>query len=142
MSGPHQKNIIPDATHSAAQLLAAPTGKITLAGFDNNIQAALRYLSEWLDGRGAAPIFNMMEDAATAEIARAQLWQWARYGAQLEDGRKINVSLFANRLQKAKNAIDGEGGFAKLAAAADILESLVAAAEMPEFLTLEAYSQI
>ena len=142
MPGAHQKHIMPAAAHTAAQLLAAPDGKITLAGFDNNIQAALRYIAAWLDGQGAVPIFHMMEDAATAEIARAQLWQWARYSAALEDGREINPPLFANRLQAAKNAIDGEGGHAKLSAAADILESLVAAPQIPQFLTLEAYSQI
>lgn len=142
MPGKHQKHVMPEAAHSAADFLAVPGGEITLAGFDNNIQVALRYIAAWLDGTGAVPIFNMMEDAATAEIARAQLWQWARYSAELSDGRKINVSLFANRLQAAKNAMDGEGGHPKLSAAADILESLVSSSEMPEFLTLAAYPRL
>ena len=65
------------------QLLALPAGDVSAAGFDNNVQTALIYIANWLDGKGAVPIFNIMEDAATAEIARSQLWQWRRYSTRL-----------------------------------------------------------
>ena len=142
MPGANQKDAPPPAPHKAAQLLAAPPGDITAEGFDNNIQVALRYISAWLGGAGAVPIFNMMEDAATAEISRAQLWQWMRYPTALADGRKITASLFANRLQAAVNEIAEEGEQPHLSAAADILENLATAETIADFLTTGAYSRL
>ena len=139
MPGAHQKSMLPPGSRSVEDLLAPHTGGIDIGGFDNNIQVALRYISAWLGGSGAVPIFNMMEDAATAEISRAQLWQWIRYSAELSDGKKINSSLFANRLQAAVNAIGEEGDNPHLSASADILESLVTDGKMADFLTTEAY---
>ncbi|MGI9306439.1 MAG: malate synthase A [Gammaproteobacteria bacterium] len=139
MPNAHQKHIIPPGKRAAEDFLTAPEGEISLAGFDNNIQVALRYISAWLGGAGAVPIFNMMEDAATAEISRAQLWQWMRYSAKLSDGREIGASLFASRLQAAKNEMEKSGESEHLSAAADILESMATATEMPGFLTLAAY---
>ena len=142
MPGAHQKHKIPAGGRTAADFLTPSPGEISIGGFDNNIQVALRYLAAWLGGVGAVPIFNMMEDAATAEISRAQLWQWIRYSSVLTDGRQINASLFANRLQAAVNAIATEGDYPHLSAAADILESLMSGGKMADFLTTEAYSQI
>ena len=70
-------------------LLEIPKGRITAAGFERNIDVALQYIESWLRGNGCVPIYNLMEDAATAEISRAQLWQWLRYGARLENGNKL-----------------------------------------------------
>ena len=75
-----------------------PEGPITEAGLRTNVDVGLRYLESWLRGNGCVPIFNLMEDAATAEISRAQIWQWIRHPAGvLADGRKITVELFAQR---------------------------------------------
>ena len=80
----------------AAQLIdpAVPGGKITEAGFRLNVDVALQYLNSWLLGNGAAAIYNLMEDAATAEISRAQLWQWIHHGAKLDDGRAATEDLY------------------------------------------------
>lgn len=142
MSGAHQKDAPPPPPQKAAQLLAVPPGDISAEGFDNNIQVALRYISAWLGGAGAVPIFNMMEDAATAEISRAQLWQWMRYPTALADGRKITAPLFANRLQAAVNDIAEEDGYMHLSEAADILESLATSETIADFLTAEAYPRL
>lgn len=142
MPGANQKNRPVTTAHTAAQLLAVPPGNITVEGFDNNIQVALRYMAAWLGGAGAVPIFNMMEDAATAEISRAQLWQWMRYPTTLADGREIKAPLFANRLQAAVNAIAEEGEQTHLSTAADLLEALATSPDMADFLTMEAYSLI
>jgi len=77
----------------ATQLLELPKGSITRAGFKANVAAALRYTEAWVGGRGAVPIFHLMEDAATAEISRAQVWQWLKHGAKLADGRTIDRPL-------------------------------------------------
>lgn len=142
MPGSDQKGKISGIAHSAKDLLAPADGDISPGGFDNNIQVALRYIASWLGGSGAVPIFNMMEDAATAEIARTQLWQWIRYPSALADGKKINGSLFANRLQAAVNDISGTGEYQHLQAAADLLESLVARPNLADFLTTEAYGML
>ena len=89
---------------SGANLLEIPTGKITEEGFLRNVEISLIYLESWLRGVGCVPIFNLMEDAATAEISRAQLWQWCRYGARTENGTLINVE----RVQLAIEAISRE----------------------------------
>ncbi len=138
----HQKDKPLPPSHSAEQLLIPSSGDITIEGFDNNIQVALRYISAWLGGSGAVPIFNMMEDAATAEISRAQLWQWLHYPTELADGRRINAPLFANRLQAAINAIAAEGEQPHLSGAADLLESLATSTEIADFLTTAAYPSI
>src|SRR6202043_843045 len=81
---------------SAVMLLdtRVPGGTVTEAGFRNNVNVALQYLNSWLSGNGAAAIFNLMEDVATAEIARSQLWQWIHNGARLADGRAVSTALY------------------------------------------------
>ena len=138
----NQKNVRPEGRRTTENLLEPLAGNVTVEGFDSNIQVALRYLSAWLSGSGAVPIFNMMEDAATAEISRTQLWQWLRYPTKLSDGRDIKGSLFANRLQAAVNDIGNSGEHPKLSVAADLLESLVTKPDLEDFLTLPAYSLI
>ena len=148
MPGANQKDKMPDDSIAAADLLAPAEGEITAAGFANNIQVALRYIASWLAGAGAAPIFHLMEDAATAEIARAQLWQWIRRGARLADGREIDEAFF--RAAVADNFAQIESEFessktpvaAHLSAARDLLLDLATAAEFPDFLTLPAYERI
>src|SRR5262249_37028324 len=83
-----------DVQVKAAELLQPPPGPITESGLRVNVNVGLRYLESWLRGNGCVPIFNLMEDAATCEISRAQLWQWIRHGAVMEDGRKVTRDLF------------------------------------------------
>src|SRR5260370_41292879 len=85
---------------SAKDLLDVPTGEITEDGLRLNINAGLQYLEAWLRGNGCVPIYNLMEDAATAEISRAQVWQWGRHRAKLADGRGIGKELEVRTIQE------------------------------------------
>jgi malate synthase len=150
---PHQKDRLrADVQVSAAQLTAihVPGGTITETGVRTNINVALQYLDAWLGGNGAAAIHNLMEDTATAEISRAQLWQWMRHGAKLEDGGPVTESLYARlrdeelaRLGAAEHngtAANGTGG--RLRTAAGLLDRLVLNADFVDFSTLIAYDQL
>ena len=90
-----------DVSVTAADLLAVPAGAITEQGLRTNINIGIRYLAAWLSGTGAVPLGNLMEDAATAEISRAQIWQWIRHPlGVLSDGRKVTVELYQQMLQE------------------------------------------
>ena len=125
---------------AAAQLVdpTVPDGKITEAGFRLNVDVALQYINSWLLENGAAAIYNLMEDAATAEISRAQLWQWIHHGAKLDDGRPATEELYRTT-RDAQVARLTEGGAGRYREAAEILDGLVLTREFPEFLTLPAY---
>jgi len=125
---------------TAAQLVdpTVPDGKITEAGFRLNVDVALQYINSWLLENGAAAIYNLMEDAATAEISRAQLWQWIHHGAKLDDGRPATEELYRTT-RDAQVARLTEGGAGRYREAAEILDGLVLTPEFPEFLTLPAY---
>ena len=86
-----------DVDITAADLLDVPEGDITEAGFRQNVNVGIRYLEAWLRGSGCVPLYNLMEDAATAEISRTQVWQWLRHGARLDDGRTIDRAMFRRR---------------------------------------------
>ena len=131
----------------AADLLAVPEGDITRKGLEMNIDIGLRYLAAWLDGLGCVPIYNLMEDAATAEISRAQLWQWAHHGGRTTDGVTLDVPAVAAAIPDVLKRIEqelGEQRFAasKFTAAAKLFEQMIAAKQMPEFLTSVAYESI
>ncbi len=132
-----------DVSVGASQLtdVHVPGAAITEAGVRNNVSVALQYVDSWLRGTGAAAINNLMEDAATAEIARSQLWQWRRHEAQLDDGRHVDEALY-RRMQEGELARLGGAGAGRLAEAAHILDELVLAKDMPEFLTLLAYDRL
>ena len=142
MPGPHQKEKLPGIRHTAEQLLAPPPGTVTADGVDNNIQVAIRYIAAWLAGSGAVPIFNLMEDAATAEIARAQLWQWRKTGAKLEGGGQVDSKLLDSRIKVHAAEIASELGedaaAARVPSAAKLLGEFVRADELDDFLTLRA----
>jgi len=125
---------------TAAQLTdpTVPGGKITEAGFRLNVDVALQYLNSWLLENGAAAIYNLMEDAATAEISRAQLWQWIHHGAKLDDGRAASEELYRSTRdeQLARLTKEGPGRYKE---AAQVLDSLVLTKEFQEFLPLPAY---
>jgi malate synthase len=117
--------------------------RITEAGLRGNISVALQYLTAWLGGSGAVAINNLMEDAATAEIARSQLWQWIRHGAATESGQRITVERCRSILQEEKARLADEvGDQQRLATAADLLDTMFSAKEFPEFLTLAAYQRL
>jgi malate synthase len=119
-----------------------PGGRITEAGVRSNVAVALRYLDSWLRGTGAAAIFNLMEDAATAEISRSQLWLWRTRGATLDDGRVVDGELLRSIRDSEIAGIrsSAEGAIAtRLDDAAALLDDLVLGDVYPEFLTLGAY---
>src|SRR5207245_498702 len=94
MKEPNQISVKRDDVHiTASDLLSVPPGEITEKGLRWNIDVGLQYLEAWLRGSGCVPIYNLMEDAATAEICRAQVWQWVRHGAKLSDGRTVTAPL-------------------------------------------------
>ncbi|MDQ3730689.1 MAG: malate synthase, partial [Pseudomonadota bacterium] len=133
-----------DVEITAQDLLAVPEGEITQAGLEGNVSAALRYIAAWKGGQGSVPIHNLMEDVATAEIARAQLWQWIRYPkGVLNDGRKITVELFDQTLQHELDQIRRELGDERFEQshardAATLLRRLITEDRFAEFLTLKA----
>jgi malate synthase len=113
-------------------------GRVTEAGVRQNVSIALQYLDAWLGGNGAAAINNLMEDAATAEISRSQLWQWRTTATALEDGRPLDAALYAS-IRDEELATLGGRGERRLGDAADLLDELVLADDFPDFLTLVAY---
>jgi len=133
-----------DAPFTAKDLLAIPPGTITEAGVRNNISVSVQYLANWLSGNGCVPIFNLMEDAATAEIARSQLWQWIHHAkGVLADGRKVTLELYETWLAEELTKIHAQFGKAlPYDRAAALLTTLVATTDFTEFLTLPGYRQL
>jgi malate synthase len=130
----------------AADLLEfAPEGPITEAGLRTNINVSLQYIASWLEGNGCVPINHLMEDAATAEISRSQIWQWIRSSrGTLDDGRKVTLALFRVVLKDELRALSGQPGAASRPydEAAFLLDRLVSADEFEEFLTVPAYEMV
>jgi malate synthase len=124
-------------------LLQMPVGTITRAGFEANVEVCVRYLAAWLEGNGCVPIHWLMEDAATAEISRAQLWSWLRHGAlHLDDGTPIDETLFDRALLGLPAKLGDRlrvPGASRLEQATALLERLTHADELVDFLTLPAY---
>jgi malate synthase len=131
-----------DVQVTAADLLTVPQGTITEAGLRQNINVGIGYLEAWLRGVGCVPLHHLMEDAATAEISRAQVWQWL-HGARLDDGRMIDLPLcramLAEELAKLRGTSPHGDRFEDAAA---LFAELMAAPAFPEFLTLPAYESI
>ena len=120
-----------------------PGGRVTDAGVRGNISVALQYLEAWLRGSGAVAINNMMEDTATAEIARAQLWQWIRHGTRTAEGTPVTLDGVRRIMtEELRRLGEHPGAGSRLKEAAELLDRLVAAEEFPEFLTVEAYERL
>ena len=136
---------LPDYNPTAEDLLRVPEGEITEAGLKQNVAIGLGYLESWLRGIGCVPLFNLMEDAATAEISRAQLWQWIHHKAKLTDGRVVNIalveSMIDNEVKQQKSAVD-EQRYASYEKAAGLMRDLVRAPKFVEFLTVSAYQRV
>ncbi len=144
MPGPNQLEAQNNVTVSAADLLEPPKGEITEEGVLTNINVAIQYLESWLSGNGCVPINHLMEDAATAEISRAQVWQWSRHGATITSGKQVTERLVRNFLYEEVRKIRYAVGEArsiggKYEEAMDLFYHLVTAHNFPEFLTLSAY---
>ncbi len=151
MPGPHQHRIgREEVIVERADLLAPPLGTITRAGFEGNVEVCVRYLAAWLDGNGCVPIHWLMEDAATAEIARTQLWQWLHAAdgggtpLHLHDGTEIDEALFERVLLNLPSRLAGQPmpGAARVPEAIAMLEALTRRDTLEEFLTLPAYERI
>jgi malate synthase len=144
MPGPNQiDRKLDDYTATAADLLQIPVGQITEAGLRQNVAVGLGYIEAWLRGIGCVPLFNLMEDAATAEISRAQLWQWVHHHATLADGRPVTVSLVENviREELGKLQVDDKRMVAYERAAA-MMRDLIRSDRFTDFLTLPAYESV
>jgi malate synthase len=131
---------------TAANLLEIPKGRITEAGLRRNIDVALRYIESWLRGNGCVPIYNLMEDAATAEICRTQTWQWIRYRARLEDGREITQDMHDQVLAEILSDLCESMGpqaysASKFDRAAELIKEL-SVGDFREFLTTTAYGDL
>jgi malate synthase len=138
---PHQKGRLrADVSVSAADLvdLRVDGGRVTEVGVRQDVSVALAYLDSWLRGNGAAAINNLMEDAATAEISRSQLWQWRVTGVPLDDGQPLSADRYRS-IRDEELARLGGRSVGRLADAADLLDGLVLDDEFAEFLTLRAY---
>jgi malate synthase len=146
MPTPNQLHVKRDEVEiKAADLLTVPKGTITEAGLRNNVNVCIQYMANWMAGNGCVPLFNLMEDAATAEISRTQSWQWVHHVAGvLEDGRNIDAAfikqVISEELQAIKTQIGEEnfnaGNYVK---AAKMLEEQTISNSYTEFLTLPAY---
>jgi malate synthase len=133
-----------DVKVTAADLLKVPEGQITEAGLRMNIDVGIQYLESWLRGSGCVPIYNLMEDAATAEISRTQVWQWLHYHKRLADGREITASLVRDTIREQVEKIRAQVGEArynsgKYPQAAALFEQMMLSPDLKDFLTLEAY---
>ncbi len=135
-----------EPVHVTAQdLVEVPKGTITEAGLRSNISVGIQYIAAWLSGNGAVPIHNLMEDAATAEISRSQVWQWIRHPqGKLDDGRKIDVSLFHEIAEQEDAKIRKAVGEAKYRSghyeeARELFTQLTLQSDFAEFLTLPGY---
>src|SRR6185295_7100826 len=136
-----------DVNVKAAELLSVPSGTITEDGFRANLRVGIQYLEAWLGGNGCVPLYNLMEDAATAEISRAQIGQWLKHNAALADGRKITSQLYDEILPQEMARIEKEVGGARFTAgnyarAAKLFSEMSKSATFAEFLTLPAYELI
>ncbi|MFC7536268.1 malate synthase A [Sphingomonas sp. GCM10030256] len=136
MEGPNQLDRMPDRVPGRDAMLELHTGPRTEEGARENIRVGVQYIAAWLSGKGAVPLYNLMEDAATAEICRTQLWQWLKYEAPLDNGQRFTRELFERLFDAELVAL---GDVPHIGEAAGLFRRMVLADECEEFLTLPAY---
>ena len=136
MTGPNQLSKMPDHVPGGEEMLELHQGPRTEAGARENIRVGVQYLAAWLGGKGAVPLYNLMEDAATAEICRTQLWQWLKYEALLDDGRRFTSDLFETWFDEEIGLL---AEVPNMAEAARLMHNMIVADDLVEFLTLPAY---
>jgi len=144
MTVPHQINYQPNYEVTAEQLLEVPQGDITDEGLRHNIRVGVQYIESWIRGNGCVPIYNLMEDAATAEISRSQIWQWIKHSAATKEGKTVDAEYFLKALDEEGSRIRsevGEDAFnnGRFLEAGKLFAELSTAPEMVEFLTIPAY---
>ncbi|MFD0739851.1 malate synthase A [Lysobacter koreensis] len=147
MPTPHQQHVLREDVHvTRDDLVKPPLGTITRAGFEGNVEVCVRYLAAWLDGNGCVPIHWLMEDAATAEIARTQLWQWLHAdGLHLADGTEVDFALLERALIGLPSKLADRlqlPGASRLNEAIGMLDRMTHADTLEEFLTLPAYARL
>ena len=136
MDGPNQLSKMPGNVPGREEMLELHQGPRTEAGARENIRVGVQYLAAWLGGKGAVPLYNLMEDAATAEICRAQLWQWLRFEAPFDDGRRFSPELFT---QWFGEEVELLADVPRIVDAARLMHNMIVADDLVEFLTLPAY---
>jgi malate synthase len=141
---PHQKDKLPEAIVTAAELLNVEVagGRVTDAGVRTNVSVALQYLASWLAGNGAAAINNLMEDAATAEISRSQLWQWRVHKVALEDGEPMSADHYTKIRDEELAGLQPSMPDFRWTDAVALLDELVLSDTFAEFLTIPAYARL
>lgn len=137
MDGPNQLSKIPEQLPGRADMLTLHQGPRTEAGARENIRVGVQYLAAWLGGKGAVPLYNLMEDAATAEICRTQLWQWLKFEALLSDGRSFTLDLFEQWFDEEVGLL---AEVPNVAEASRLMHNMIVADDLVEFLTLPAYA--
>jgi malate synthase len=137
MAGPNQLSKMPPRIPGREEMLELHPGERTEQGARENIRVGVQYLAAWLDGKGAVPLYNLMEDAATAEICRSQLWQWLRFEAPLSNCQRFTRALF-DRLFDTE--VDALADIPNIEEAAALFRQMVTAEQFEEFLTLPAYA--
>ncbi|MHB1216589.1 MAG: malate synthase A [Alphaproteobacteria bacterium] len=148
MPGPNQVDKTrADVSVTAKDILEVADGTITEKGVRHNLNVGVQYIEAWLRGTGCVPIYNLMEDAATAEISRAQLWQWVKHGAQITGGPRIDAAmvkrLLAEEMAKLERMVGAERyAKGKYTEAAEMFGGLVTAPTFVDFLTLPAYDRV
>ena len=148
VAGSHQidRELAPPGV-AAADLLQIPVGTRTTAGLRQNVRVGIQYMEAWLRGQGAVPLYNLMEDAATAEISRTQAWQWLHHHVTLDDGTPVTLELFQRVLREEMDAVRQEIGAARydsgrFGLAISLFETLVTSDPLPDFLTTLAYARL
>jgi len=137
-----------DVVVTSADLLKLPGGTITEEGLRTNISVGVQYMAAWLSGNGCVPLYNLMEDAATAEISRTQVWQWVHHPQGiLADGRKVTLERFrevmAEEMNKIKTSVgDEQFAVGRYALAAQLFDDIISNDTLEEFLTLRAYDHL
>lgn len=136
-----------DVRVTEEELLRVPQGPRTVAALRNNINVGIQYLEAWLGGNGCVPLHNLMEDAATAEISRTQVWQWVRYGAVLDDGQRLTADRACLVVQEELDGLRQQVGSARFATghyleAGAMFKQMIRSRELPDFLTLPAYDAL
>ncbi len=148
MTGPNQiQRLRQDAIVTQKDLLSVPLGEISEIGLRTNISVGIQYLEAWLRGKGSVPLYNLMEDAATAEICRAQLWQWINHKARTSDGSPVTEFMVRNLMRQELDKLIGHLGEERFYAgqyqlASELFGRMITAEDFPEFLTLVAYEHL
>jgi malate synthase len=141
------KNLREDVNITASDLLRVPSGDITESGIRANIRIGIQYVEAWLRGNGCVPLYHLMEDAATAEISRAQLWQWIYHKAMLNDGRQLTAQIFDEWMTEELEIIESQVGLdrfisGKFSHASSLFSDMIKEEDFDEFLTIPAYNQL